>query len=39
MGKNYEFYEAGLEKLTNANLSVGTVNDRLFPIELTEIAD
>ena len=29
----------GLEKLTNANGSVSSVNDRLFPIELTEIAD
>ena len=30
---------AGLEKLTNLNRSVSTVNDRLFPVELTEIAD
>ena len=30
---------AGLEKLTSANWSVSPVNDRLFPIELTEIAD
>ena len=30
---------AGLEKLTNANRSVSSVNDRLFPVELTEIAD
>ena len=30
---------AGLEKLTNANRSVSTVNDRLFQVELTEIAD
>ena len=29
----------GLEKLTNANRSVSTGNDRLFPVELTEIAD
>ena len=29
----------GLEKLTNANRSVSSVNDRLFPVELTEIAD
>ena len=32
-------YESGLEKLTNANRSVSTGNDRLFPVELTEIAD
>ena len=30
---------AGLEKLTNANRSVRSVNDRLVPVELTEIAD
>ena len=30
---------SGLEKLTNANRSISTVNDRLFPGELTEIAD
>ena len=30
---------AGLEKLTNANRSVSSVSDRLFPVELTEIAD
>ena len=30
---------AGLEKLTNANQSVSTVNDQLFPVELTEIDD
>ena len=30
---------ARLEKLTNANRSVSSVNDRLFPVELTEIAD
>ena len=30
---------AGLEKLTNAYPSVSSVNDRLFPVELTEIAD
>ena len=30
---------AGLEKLTNASRSINTVNDRLFPVELTEIAD
>ena len=29
----------GLEKLTNANRSVCSVSDRLFPVELTEIAD
>ena len=28
-----------LEKLTNANRSSSTVNDRLFPVELTKIAD
>ena len=28
-----------LEKLTNANWSVSRVNDRQFPVELTEIAD
>ena len=32
-------YEPGLEKLTNANRSVSSENDRLFPVELTEIAD
>ena len=32
-------YISGLEKLTNANRSVSSVNDRLFPVELTEIAD
>ena len=31
--------EPGLEKLTNANRSVSSVNDRLFPVELMEIAD
>ena len=31
--------KTGLEKLTNANRSVSSVNDRLFPVELTEIAD
>ena len=30
---------AWLEKLTNANQSVSTVNDRQFPVELMEIAD
>ena len=30
---------SGLEKLTNANRSVCSVSDRLFPVELTEIAD
>ena len=29
----------GLEKLTNANRSVSSENDWLFPVELTEIAD
>ena len=28
-----------VEKLTNANRSVSSVNDRLFPVELTETAD
>ena len=31
--------QPGLEKLTNLNRSVSSVNDRLFPVELTEIAD
>ena len=31
--------QPGLEKLTNANQSVSTVNDRLFPVKLMEIAD
>ena len=31
--------QPGLEKLTNANRSVSTGYDRLFPVELTEIAD
>ena len=30
---------SGLEKLTNANRSISSVNDRLFPVELKEIAD
>ena len=30
---------ARLEKLTNDNRSVSTGNDRLFPVELMEIAD
>ena len=30
--------QSGLEKFTNANRSVSTVNDQLFPVELTEIA-
>ena len=34
-----QMYCTGLEKLTNANRSVSTGNDRLFPVELTEIAD
>ena len=40
--KNIEkkyIYISGLEKLTNANRSVSSRNDRLFPVELTEIAD
>ena len=32
-------FGAGLEKLTNANRSVITINDRLLPVELTEIAN
>ena len=32
-------YTSGLEKLTNANWSISTVTDRLFPVELMEIAD
>ena len=32
-------YISGLEKLANANRSVSTGNDWLFPAELTEIAD
>ena len=32
-------FKSGLEKLTNANRSVSSVNDRLFQVELTEIAD
>ena len=35
----WNIYISGLEKLTNANRSVSSVNDRLFPVELTEIAD
>ena len=31
--------EAGLEKLTCAYRSVSSINDQLFPVELTEIAD
>ena len=30
---------SGLEKLTNTNRSVCSVSDRLFTVELTEIAD
>ena len=30
---------SGLEKLTNANQSICSVNDRLFPVELAEIAN
>ena len=33
------FPKSGLEKLTNVNLSVSPVNDRLFLAELMEIAD
>ena len=29
----------GLEKLTNANRSISSAYDRLFPVEVTEIAD
>ena len=32
-------YTPGLEKLTNANRALSSVNDLLFPVELTEIAD
>ena len=39
MPKNYQSSGAGLEKLTNANRSVSSESDRLFPVELTEIAD
>ena len=35
----FSMYTSGLEKLTNANRSVCSVSDRLFPVELTEIAD
>ena len=37
--ENYRPIKPGLEKLTNANRSVCSVSDRLFPVELTEIAD
>ena len=37
--QGHNMVRAGLEKLTNANRSVSTVNDRLFPVEVTEIAD
>ena len=30
---------AGLEKLTNLSRSLSSVNDRVFPVELTEISD
>ena len=30
---------SGLEKLTNANQSISSVNDLLFPVELAEIAN
>ena len=36
---NYSEFQAGLEKLTNANRSVSTVNNQLFPVELREIGD
>ena len=35
----YHIFGPGLEKLTNANRSVSSVNDHLFPVELTELAD
>ena len=35
----FSYCLSGLEKLTNANRSVCSVSDRLFPVELTEIAD
>ena len=38
-GSSNESVTTGLEKLTNANRSVCSVIDRLFPVELTEIAD
>ena len=38
-GRTDKISPAGLDKLTNANWSVSTVNGRLFPVELTEIAD
>ena len=34
-----KWVKTGLEKLTNGNRSVSSVNDRLFPVEVTEIAD
>ena len=34
-----KYSNAGLEKLANANRSVSSVNDRLFPVEFTKIAD
>ena len=34
-----QILQPGLEKLTNLNRSASSVNDRLFPAELTEIAD
>ena len=36
---NVHSYTPGLEKLTNLNRSVISVNDQLFPVEVTEIAD
>ena len=38
-GVLYKQSSSGLEKLTNGNRSVSSVYDRLFPVELTEIAD
>ena len=37
--KPLKFYCTGLEKLTNANRYVSSVNDRLFLVELTDIAN
>ena len=36
---NIYIYISGLEKSTNANRSVSSISDRLFPVELTEIND
>ena len=39
LSRKSHYCKSGLEKLTNANRSVSSENDRLFPVELTEIAD